>query len=78
MPDDFIYPRIPHKQIQLWGIKSTSGNFRPYQIQTVNIHFKLGIPNAVLLPIKDRGKSREKNVCHRQEIMYLTPVRLKW
>ena len=33
-------PRLPRKQIELWGIKSTSGNFRPYQIQTANIHFK--------------------------------------
>ena len=35
-----IFPIIPHKQIELWGITSTSGNFRPYQIQTANIHFK--------------------------------------
>ena len=28
-----IYPMIHHKQIELWGIKSTSGNFRSYQIQ---------------------------------------------
>ena len=40
MPDDFIYPRMPRKQIELLGIKSTSGNFRPYQIKTTNIHFK--------------------------------------
>ena len=29
------------KQIELWGIKSTSGNFRSYQIQTAIIHFKI-------------------------------------
>ena len=40
MPDDFIYPRMPREQIELWGIKSTSGNFWPYQIQTAIIHFK--------------------------------------
>ena len=40
MPVIFIYPRMPRKQIELWGIKSTSGNFRPYQIQTADIHFK--------------------------------------
>ena len=40
MPDDFIYPRMPRKQIELWGIKSNSGNFRPYQIQIANNHFK--------------------------------------
>ena len=31
---------MPRKQIELWDITSTSGNFRPYQIQTANIHFK--------------------------------------
>ena len=36
-----IYPRMSRKQIELWGIKSTSGNFRPYQIQTANIHFNV-------------------------------------
>ena len=36
-----FYPRMPHKQIELLGITSTTGNFRPYQIQTANIHFKL-------------------------------------
>ena len=40
MPGDFIYPRMRRKQIELWGIKSTSGNFRPYQIKTANIPFK--------------------------------------
>ena len=40
-PDDSISPRIPRKQIELWGIKSTSGNFRSYQIQTATIHFNL-------------------------------------
>ena len=40
MPDYPIFPRIPHKQIELWDITSSSGNFRPYQIQTANIHFK--------------------------------------
>ena len=39
MFDDFMYPRMPCKQIERWGIKSTSDNFRPYQIQTANIHF---------------------------------------
>ena len=42
MPDYLICPRIPHKQIG--GITSTSGNFRPYQIQTANIHFKESFP----------------------------------
>ena len=36
-----IYPRMSRKQIELWGIKSTSGNFRPYQIQTATIHFNV-------------------------------------
>ena len=40
MPDDLSIPRMPRKQIELWDITSTSGNFRPYQIQTANIHFK--------------------------------------
>ena len=39
MPDDLSIPRMPRKQIELWDITSTSGNFRPYQIQTANIHF---------------------------------------
>ena len=39
MPGYLICPRIPHKQIELWGITTTSGNFRSYQIQTANIHF---------------------------------------
>ena len=41
MPDELsIRPtRVPRKQIELWDITSTSGNFRPYQIQTANIHF---------------------------------------
>ena len=34
-------PRLPRKQIELWGIKSTSGNFPPYQIQTATFHFKV-------------------------------------
>ena len=34
-----IGPIMHRNQIELWGIKSTSGNFRPYQIQTANIHF---------------------------------------
>ena len=33
-----MYPRMHHKLIELWGIISTSGNFRPYQIQTAFIH----------------------------------------
>ena len=41
MPHDLSIPRKPRKQIELWDISSTSGNFRPYQIQTANIHFKL-------------------------------------
>ena len=41
MPTDFICPRMTRKRIEQWGIKSTSGNFRPYQIQTANIHFKV-------------------------------------
>ena len=40
MPDDLFIPGMPRKQIELWDITSTSGNFRPYQIQTANIHFK--------------------------------------
>ena len=40
MPDDLSIPRLPRKQIELWDTTSTSGNFRPYQIQTANIHFK--------------------------------------
>ena len=43
MPNDFTYPRIPRKEIELWGIKSTAGNFRPYQIQTANIHFNVSL-----------------------------------
>ena len=38
MPDDISIPRMPRKQIELWDITSTSVNFRPYQIQTANIH----------------------------------------
>ena len=41
MPDDRIYLTMPHKQIELWGITATSGNFRPYPIQTANIHFNV-------------------------------------
>ena len=40
MPEDLSIPKMPRKQIELWDITSTSGNFRPYQIQTANIHFK--------------------------------------
>ena len=35
-----MYPRINHKQIELRGITSTSGNFRLDQIQTAFISFK--------------------------------------
>ena len=49
MPDDFIYPRMPRKQIELWGIKSTSGNFQPYQIQTANIYFNYKLSNDYLV-----------------------------
>ena len=43
MPDDLpiLDPRMPHKHIELLGIRLTSGHFRPYQIQTANIHFKM-------------------------------------
>ena len=37
MPDELSIPRMPRNRI----ITSTSGNFRPYQIQTANIHFKV-------------------------------------
>ena len=30
---------MPRKQTELWDITSTSGNFRPYEIQTANIYF---------------------------------------
>ena len=35
------HPRMHHKQIEIWGITSTSGNFRPYQIQIAFIHFNV-------------------------------------
>ena len=41
MPDELSIPIMPHKQIELWDITLTSGNFHPYQIQTANIHFSL-------------------------------------
>ena len=40
IPKDLSIPRMPRKQIELWDITLTSGNFRSYQIQTANIHFK--------------------------------------
>ena len=58
MPDDFIYPRMPRKQIEVWGIKSTSGNFRPYQTQTANIHFNRGEKLAPI-EVKFESPSRE-------------------
>ena len=63
MPKDFIYPIMPRKQIELWGIKSTSGNFRPYQIQTANIHFNIiGLDEnseslKILLLMDSKGRS---------------------
>ena len=48
MPWWSIYPIMHHKQIELWGIIPTSGNFRPYQIQTANIHFN---PRRTVLKI---------------------------
>ena len=42
-------PSMPRKQIELWDIRSTSGNFRPYQIQTANIHFKATAPDCWLI-----------------------------
>ena len=39
MPDDLPILDKNNKRIELWGIRSTSGHFRPYQIQTANIHF---------------------------------------
>ena len=39
------------KQIELWGIKSTSGNFRSYQIQTAIIHFKFSSAIALTMII---------------------------
>ena len=42
-----IYPIIHHKQIELWGIESTSGNFRSYQIQTAFTPFKAFSPQLV-------------------------------
>ena len=40
MPNDLSIPRMSRKQIELWDITSTSGNLRPYQIQTANVHFR--------------------------------------
>ena len=42
MPKDLSIPRMSSKQSELWDIKSTSGNIRPFQIQTANIHFNWG------------------------------------
>ena len=41
IPDELSIPRMPRKQFELGDITSTSGNFRSYQIQRANIHFKL-------------------------------------
>ena len=46
---DLSIPRIPCKQIELWDIASTSGNFQPYQIQTANIHFNVHSFHALLI-----------------------------
>ena len=64
MPDDLICPRMPHKQIELWGIISTSGNFRPYQIQTANIHFKdlLNCDSPIHKSLKDKHIRRKSFV----------------
>ena len=49
MPNELSIPSMPRKQIELWDITSTSGNFRPYQIQTAIIHFKYGIKARLLV-----------------------------
>ena len=41
MSDDLSIPRMSRKQIELWDITSTSGNFRPYQIQKQTFTLKL-------------------------------------
>ena len=41
-------PRVPHNQIELWDITSTSGNFRPYQILTANIRFNFALCACIL------------------------------
>ena len=53
-----------HKQIELWGITSTSGNFRPYQIQTALIPFKQKIDVMNLLALKKRGYVLEMLLSH--------------
>ena len=60
---DLSIPRMPCKQIELWDITSTSGNFRPYQIQTANIHF-----NVQLIPYprglqQNKCREWESNLC---------------
>ena len=43
IPGELSILRMACKQIELCDITSTSGNFRPYQIQTANIHFKISL-----------------------------------
>ena len=73
MPHYLFCPRIPYKQIELWGITSTSGNFRPYQIQTANIHFKFQkalILSEVSLVLKVLGIRQEMHFFNqKQEII---------
>ena len=52
IPHDLL---MPHKQIELWGITSTSGHFRPYQIQTANIHFKFQYELCVVASLEQRN-----------------------
>ena len=66
MPDDLSIPRMPRKQIELWDITSTSGNFRPYQIQTANIHFKVPserLSNEVQVPCLRGLRTDQQKSC---------------
>ena len=62
MPEDLSIPGMPRKQIEIWDITSNSGNFRPYQIQTANIHFK----------VSSEGLSTEIDILIRSSIKVLT------
>ena len=59
MPDYLICPRIPHKQIELWGITSTSGNFRN---QTANIHLIKRLKKKKKKKKKDRVANSENKL----------------
>ena len=67
MPDDLPILDKNNKRFELWGIRSTSGHFRPYQIQIANIHFKFSYSQKNFSENSKLSYTISKEQCDRWE-----------